>query len=509
MSGGTAPLDRRDELLPAVVVLALGMAGLVLRPALPVDETRYLEVFRESGLVLLRLEGQPYAEKPPLLFWLARMLTMLAVHPGFALRSVPVLASAVVVLLAARTGRALGVAGAGWVQAALLLPLVGGQVLLFDALLAAAVWGAVLAWIRGRDVLLVLAAAAALLAKGPVALLFLVAFLWSTADAAARPRALRRASLALALALVPLAAWALTAAALGGPDFASALLWQRWAGRMAGETDHARSALFYVPVVLLGALPATPLLLRRAGPSSRPVRRLGYALLALLAAFTLFTGKQAHYLLPAMPAVGLIVAWRLERTPAALAGLRIGAGTQLGLLVCAGAACILALPRLETSPTIGAHGQALLASGAWRWPVAAGGSIALAALALSMRRTLAARQVLAATLAGSGACLLAFHWLAGELLYPHDLAGVLGATRAPLAHVGTSHHGVYSLLADRSTEKLRKDELGAWCRAHPGGVVMIDSRASVELPAGLDLVALDAVHRSPVRVLRVRAAEMD
>src|SRR5262249_49338277 len=157
-----------------------------------------------------------------------------------------------------------GLAYAGWLQAALLVPALAGQFLLFDPLLCACVWGAVDAWTRARDASAWAWSAAALLAKGPVAFLFLVPFFWSAAPLAPAARTPKRAALVLLLALLPLAAWALSAAALGGPEFADQLLWKRWAGRVVsseadagGPTNHARSFFFYVPVALLGALPVT------------------------------------------------------------------------------------------------------------------------------------------------------------------------------------------------------------------------------------------------------------
>ncbi|NOT30604.1 MAG: hypothetical protein HOP15_09185, partial [Planctomycetes bacterium] len=169
------------EILPALLVLTIGLGVVLVRPPLPIDETRYLEVFRESlsgSPLLLRLLGEPYAEKTPLLFWIGRTLTWLAIPPEVALRLVPGLASALTVLIVARLGARAGLALAGWVQAALLLPSLAGQFLLFDPLLALVVWGALDAWVRRRDVAFGAWSAGALLAKGPVALLFLIPFLW-------------------------------------------------------------------------------------------------------------------------------------------------------------------------------------------------------------------------------------------------------------------------------------------------------------------------------------------
>ena len=54
---------------------ALAVAsGIVFRPPLPVDETRYLavawEMWMRGDFIVPYLNGEPYHHKPPLLFWL-------------------------------------------------------------------------------------------------------------------------------------------------------------------------------------------------------------------------------------------------------------------------------------------------------------------------------------------------------------------------------------------------------------------------------------------------------
>ncbi|HEY9422465.1 MAG TPA: glycosyltransferase family 39 protein, partial [Thermoanaerobaculia bacterium] len=50
---------------------------LLLRPLMPVDETRYTsvawEMWTRGDLLVPRLNGLPYSEKPPLLFWLMNL----------------------------------------------------------------------------------------------------------------------------------------------------------------------------------------------------------------------------------------------------------------------------------------------------------------------------------------------------------------------------------------------------------------------------------------------------
>jgi 4-amino-4-deoxy-L-arabinose transferase-like glycosyltransferase len=514
-AAGSLSREARDRarvdnaLCPALLVLALTLGVVLVRPPLPIDETRYLEVFRESlggSPLLLRLLGEPYAEKTPLLFWLGRVLSWFSISPEVALRLVPGLVSACTVLVVARLGARVGARLAGWVQAALWIPLLAGQFLHFDPLLSLAVWSAIDAWVARRQLRFGIWSALALFAKGPVGLLFLVPFLWAMQPLRGTERGdLRRASLTLGLAFVPLAAWAVAAALRGGPEFANALLWERWAGRIGKGAAHSHSTFFYLPVALLGALPGTLVLFRRERDVPAWIRRLGRSLLAVLVAFTLIRGKQAHYLVPAAPGLALWLAWRLEHEPRALARLRAGVRIETALLACLPVAGAIALPRIVDS--VSTSGRELLADGGARWPLAVAGAGALAGLVATFRTRASARALLLIAVASSAATFLPVHRLAGELLYPHALAAVLGAERdAPIAYLGSAQHGIYSLLAARDDlEKLQSEaELETFCADDPGGLLLIEADSSpASLPEHLVVVATDVVHRNRVQVLRI------
>ena len=57
----------------ALWLLLVGVA-LATRPLLPVDETRYVsvawEMWQRGDFLVPHLNGSPYSDKPPLLFWL-------------------------------------------------------------------------------------------------------------------------------------------------------------------------------------------------------------------------------------------------------------------------------------------------------------------------------------------------------------------------------------------------------------------------------------------------------
>lgn len=512
MSAAPAPLARAAGSArgPALCLLAVTLGVVLVRPPLPLDETRYLAVFREtlgSNPFLLRLLGLPYAEKPPLLFWLGRLLAQLPIAPETAQRLVPSLVGFLSVVFVTRLGRRAGLALAGWAQAALLLAFLPVQYVLFDPLLACCVWGAVDAWVARRDKLAWIGASAALLAKGPVALLFLATFFWTTLPLrGTREGNGKRALAILAPALLPLAAWAIGAAILGGPEFARALLWDRWAGRVVSSFAHQRALWFYVPVLLFGALPGTLVWLApRQKGAPEWERRTELAVVALFVVFTLISGKQAHYLVPLGPALALLVAARVERSDAALRWLRVGVRAELGLVTLA----VLAAPflRKALAHSAGTDGREFLAGpGLW---LALGFSLACALAALVfVLRPRPARALLAASVLGVGGAMLGAHAIAGEILYPHALERALRAyPERDLGFLGRAHYGVYEILAaPRRPERLRPELLEGWRRAHPTGLVLAEEEVLAgTIPDGLEPIAADTIHRIDVLLLRPKA----
>ncbi|MEW6071130.1 MAG: phospholipid carrier-dependent glycosyltransferase [Planctomycetota bacterium] len=499
--------SRRDAILPALLALLAGALVVVWRPPLPLDEIRYLEILRESlrgGIWLLELGGEPYADKPPLLFWLARAAGLLGLPPEIALRLSPALASAGVVAIAGALGRRLGLRLAGWTQAVLFLGFVYSQYVLFDPLLALGVWAAVLAWARGKDGAAAAAAALAGLAKGPVAFLHLAAFLWAFAPA--RPRregAWRRGAAILGAGLLPLAGWALLAARAGGEEFAHELLWDRWAGRIGGSFAHRRPFLFYVPILLVGSLPFLPLLVAGRLPERRPapLRRLPGALLALLVAFSAMGGKKPHYLLPLAPALALLAAERIERTERGprLARAGIAALIVLGLLGLA------AEPLYESwlHERYGELAAGLLAGAAWRILHSAAILLSASALVALLGGRPSLSRSLGAGLLALAATFAPLHYAAGRLSFPftlrRHLEGIPAA--APLVLLGERRAGFWEWLARRSPlPRLSSPaEARPWAEEHPGGYLILDERIpSAELAPFLRCLAADRLRGNPV-----------
>ena len=107
---GMTTMERHGTAIAVVVFLVVAVAGILARPLLPVDETRYLAVaweMREGGHWLVpRLNGEIYSHKPPLLFWLINLVWLFTGVSEFAGRLVgPAFGAASIVATAALARR--------------------------------------------------------------------------------------------------------------------------------------------------------------------------------------------------------------------------------------------------------------------------------------------------------------------------------------------------------------------------------------------------------------------
>ena len=324
-----------------LALAALVLFGLLLRPPIPLDETRYLAVAWEMHTAdawqVPRLDGAPYHHKPPLLFWLTRLgWEVFGVHAWWP-RLIPALAAFACLVgcrrlaqrLALADGLPLAQSQAAGERAFLLLAAslawsVYSGMLLFDLLVAAwALLGIHSLLDRGhRPVRAVLGLALAIglgaLTKGPVILLYLL----PAAVFLPLPRPIR-ASQTLQVAVTSLLgillgaglalAWALPAAAAGGEDYGNALLYGQTAGRIQQSFSHARPIWWYLPIAFLLLLPwsCSPTWWRSWRGPGRHSRALLAAGLLSFGVFCLISGKQPHYLVPILPALFAATATRL------------------------------------------------------------------------------------------------------------------------------------------------------------------------------------------------------
>jgi 4-amino-4-deoxy-L-arabinose transferase-like glycosyltransferase len=342
------------------VALLLILPAMLLYPCLAFrllepDEGRYAEIPREMNArgdwVVPYLQGQPYLDKPPLVYWLVMLSYRVCGVHDWAARLIPALAIHGCVLLTYFFGcRLLRERAAFW--GALLLGLAPGflsmgRLLLLDgvltfwttlALFAAfeALRGERLRW--GWWCIAAAACGLGILTKGPVALVLVAAplllYRWLTGRC--WPLCRRDVFVFLGIVLAIALPW-YVALGLRIPGFARYFLWEHNLERFLMPFAHEQGVWYYGPILLSGLLPGSLLFmpLARFLFSSKPgaVRRrtaeLGFLLLAggwCLFFFTLSTCKLPTYILPAYPplclALGYVLvsgSWRLSRTPALVA----------------------------------------------------------------------------------------------------------------------------------------------------------------------------------------------
>lgn len=326
----------RSVLSSTLLFTLTALTLILLRPLMPVDETRYLAAaweMRTSGSAWVpHLNGALYGHKPPLLFWLINLVWTLGgiaefparlIGPGFAAASV-----ALTGLLARQLwpGQPERPGAAALILAVSPAWLLFGSTTMFDAMLTCATLLAMLAlWSAycnpRRVVWAALGAAVAfgVYAKGPVILLHVLPValsmpLWA---GPARPSGrvwAKGLGLALLVALLLVGLWLVPALILGGVEYRTEVLWRQSGGRMVASFAHQKPWWFFLALLPLMIWPfgwtRTGLTaLRARGLLADPGTRLA-ALWAggALAAFSLISGKQAHYLLPEMPALALLLA---------------------------------------------------------------------------------------------------------------------------------------------------------------------------------------------------------
>ena len=334
----TTPWDRGATL---VIALLLLLACLALpRDIWPPDEPRYIQVAREmveSGSWLVpHLNGQVYAEKPPLFFWILALCSMVFGSWHRLVMSLPSVGAAIGCLWATRwfgtlSGRPRSGVLASWILAGSLPFLFIAQLVRMDMLLVLCVTLALAGIFRlvavdappSRVVAAVVyvSLAAGTLTKGPVAVALpaLATVVW-IAHARNWP-ALRRLHLTwgVPLYLVLVLAWAAPAAAEAGPAYVWHVLAEQSVGRVSGSLrgSHPKAWFFYLTAFPWMALPWLPFFLASAVPRWRagdtPLERRAVRLwwawwMTTFVFFSSASGKLEIYLLPLFPAMALLTA---------------------------------------------------------------------------------------------------------------------------------------------------------------------------------------------------------
>ena len=490
--------------------IAAGVVLIFTLPLLPVDETRYLTVaweMRESGHWLLpTLNGEPYSHKPPLLMWLINLAWSAGgTHVGVA-RVIPLLITTGVLALTYRLARDLFPDDRETPPLAVMLTLVPvlyvyGSLLMFDQMLAlwilvglVALWRAAQAPSWKTGLLLGFAIGTGLLTKGPVILLhllppaLLVRF-WKAPEITLTRRQWSGTVIAaVGIGAATILAWAIPAAIVGGPEFAHMIFWRQSAGRMVQSFSHRQPIWFYVPVllVMLGPLLVWRPLWRNAPviwkrPFARPVIFILAWIVPALVFFTVFSGKQPHYVLPFLPGFAILAAFALK-------GAVAKKGDGIGLLVLfAILFLVLAFGPMIANMSGRDTATGFIREGIGRFsPFPALVAGILAVTAIYFAKTIR-EQALALALA-SGLLITTVAVQAHLHVFKfYDLAPFAEALKpygsGPIASA-SDYAGEVGYLGrlERPIEEIDRKDMKAWFDKNPNGTVIVRHKASDTIP---------------------------
>ncbi len=338
----TEGLSRRWLILPLLLLYLLHLGGVGL---LGPDEPRYASIGRAMAAtgdwVTPRLDGKPWFEKPPLTYWMTAFGNRLHFSDEWAARLPQALLSVLFLcfyfsVLAREFSPRLAV-----IATAILATSAGWAAYSFAALtdlpMSAALGAAMLVTLfdtrpkRGWWAGIYLGFS--VLAKGFVPLVLFAPLLLIA-------RGKRIA--VIAGAIVVAAPWYVLCWLRNGHAFWDDLFWKQQVARfLTPSLEHVQPFWFYLPVLLAGLFPWTPLALllfrRKLYDDSRVVVLVGWLLYGLIF-FSVARNKLPGYLLPLMPALAIVLAAALERLKrkeywlAACAALLIALPTVSALL---------------------------------------------------------------------------------------------------------------------------------------------------------------------------------
>lgn len=331
--------DKRQFWLALLLLMIVSAALLFPNLAYPLiepDEGRYAEIAREmlsrGDWIVPRFQKQAYLDKPPLFYWLCAGSYALFGPHEWSARLVPALAAWCTVLTTFGFGsRLCGVRAAllGSLTMTLSFGFVScGRFLVLDSLLAllvsgslftahAAVSGTRFRW--GYWLVSAVLCGLGVLTKGPVAFALLapptIVHVWLSRERGMRQ--VRKWSIYAAVTAGISLPWYLLVLEQA-PGFFHHFVWTHHIQRFLSGSNHAEPMWFYLPVLFLSCMPwgllLFPLLKYLVSPHrhirNRQSASIGFLVLWsgwCLLFFSASRGKLPTYILPAIPAVMLLL----------------------------------------------------------------------------------------------------------------------------------------------------------------------------------------------------------
>ncbi|MEO8777325.1 MAG: glycosyltransferase family 39 protein [Rhodanobacter sp.] len=524
----SSPLKRSEHLravwpwLPLWSLVAL--LAIFAHGPMPLYSTRTLAVawdmFNHGQWLVPHINGQPYSEKAPLLFWLIQAGWFAFGVSDIWPRVLEVLFGGAQLMLVSLLARRLFPQrpwmskAAPWMLLAFGYAFLFGLQIMYDVLLSVWALAALLCLtptrrrVEPRWLLFGLCIGLGLLTKGPVMLLhvvfpWLLGPLWSDWAREHRRRWYGAGGASLLLGGVMLLAWALPAGFAGGDTYRDRLFFTQTAGRVVDKLsqgknlqNHAHPFWFYLLwlPVLLFPFSGWPRMWIAVASLRRPLesglRFLLCWLVPTFGVFSLISGKQLYYLLPELAGgallMGAAMAVLRERQPALAAYRRFGSW-PLGVGGIVFAVLLFILPML-----VDHH----LVQPDWDWAYAIAPQsryfsviFLLLGILLLLRGRGELRRLAVAGLAGVFALNALFTltiWPRWDLRPAAALLRTAEQTGHPLANLGNYEgefhfagrltHPITELYGDKAIEDYAHAHPDALIVAHPGTLTAADLR---------------------------------
>jgi 4-amino-4-deoxy-L-arabinose transferase-like glycosyltransferase len=309
--------------LAAIALYLLFLFGLDRVGMLKEDEPRYVAIGQAMAAsgdwITPRLWGDPWFEKPPLLYWMVAAGFRAGLPPELAARYPIALASVGFLIFFWVTLRREFGERVAWYASAMLATTSGwlsySHVAVTDLPMAAAFSAAMLlalpalrnpaSPISGRRLVSIgLLMGIAVLGKVLVPAVLALPLMWHVR------KSLRDLSVVIGIALVIALPWYIMCFVINGTPFFNELIIRQMLARMvSGEREHVQPFFYYVPILLAGLFPWTlciSTIYRRSLYVDLRLRFLLTWAVWGLVFFSLSVNKLPGYLLPLLPAIAVL-----------------------------------------------------------------------------------------------------------------------------------------------------------------------------------------------------------
>lgn len=491
-----------DLKIPLLSLLLIGLLAAFFMPPTPIDETRYLsvawEMYNTNSNVVPLLNGEPYAHKPPFLFWMLQAGWKLFGVNDVTPRLTFCLFGMLSILLLHKISLRLWpedkktATYAALVMGSTLLWMIWSCAIMFDVMITFWVLISILGILVANTapkkgwILLTLGIAGGMLTKGPVIMVYtlplvLLRPLWTT-NRSTSWKILSAFIVGIGLAML----WAIPAAILGGEEYRNAIFWGQTVNRIESSFAHHRPIWWYIPVLPLIFFPwlfFKPSLAKiNIKKTDGETRLILLWIAAPFVIFSLISCKQIHYLIPLIPAGALLMGRNITHSTkvAKPAAVKI-----VGAIYILASLSALVLPFINFGKKIGT-----LAPGS-TWIIAAGLLTAGLLLMLPFQTTDDAAKGLAL----STVLILLFGLIEAKKCFGenYNLKGMAVAIKCkmdegrPVAHIG-KYYAQYQFIG-RLTKPITcvnsendSDNVSKFIAENPNGVLISCLRKNKTVP---------------------------